>query len=114
LILLTGEPAVLAYHTGELTESANLGKLRRQLGQRLTSFEKPTFTFISLGASRSGIPPQGAGGSSKPAAWEPIVLAYHNRELVVPANLWMKVAFYMLLLRGRKLYTGFLQCGASI
>jgi hypothetical protein len=37
----------------------------------------------------SDMPPQGAGGSSKPADWEPIVLAYQNRELVVPANLRM-------------------------
>jgi hypothetical protein len=49
----------------------------------------------SLGASNSGIPPWGAGCSSKPVDWEPIVLAYHNRELVVPANLWTKVTFYM-------------------
>jgi hypothetical protein len=27
------EPAVLTYDTGELTVSANLGKLRRQLGE---------------------------------------------------------------------------------
>jgi hypothetical protein len=49
----------------------------------------------SLGASSSGIPPQGAGGSRKPADLEPIALAYHRRELVVPANLWTKVTFYM-------------------
>jgi hypothetical protein len=41
----------------------------------------------SLGASGFEIPPQGAGGSNKPVDCEPIVLAYHNRELVVPANL---------------------------
>jgi hypothetical protein len=49
LILLSREPAVLAYHLGELTVSANLGMLRRQLwGQGLTSFEKPT-SFICRG-----------------------------------------------------------------
>jgi hypothetical protein len=40
-------------------------------------------------------PPQGAGGSSKPVDWKPIVLAYHNRELVVSANLRMRVTFCM-------------------
>jgi hypothetical protein len=49
----------------------------------------------SLGASSSGIPPRGAGSSSKPVDSEPIVLAYYNRKLVVPANLWTKVTFYM-------------------
>jgi hypothetical protein len=34
---------------------------------------------------------QGAVGSSKPVDWEPIVLVYHNRELVVPAYLRMRV-----------------------
>jgi hypothetical protein len=31
LIILGREPAVLAYHLGELAVAANLGKLRRQL-----------------------------------------------------------------------------------
>jgi hypothetical protein len=67
----------------------------------------------SLGASSYGIPHRGAdsisepgevekitGGqgltmwetySSKTVDWKPIVLAYHNRKLVVPANFRMRV-----------------------
>jgi hypothetical protein len=57
----------------------------------------PTLSIevTSSGVSSSDIPPQEAGGSSKPVDWEAIVLAYHNRELVVPANLRMKVTLCM-------------------
>jgi hypothetical protein len=27
--------------------------------------------------------------------WEPVVLAYHHRELAVPANIWTKVTYNM-------------------
>jgi hypothetical protein len=53
-----------------------------------------------MGASSSGIPPQGAGGFRKRAGWEPIVLVYHNRELAVPANLWTRVTYYMEVFKG--------------
>jgi hypothetical protein len=33
----------------------------------------------------------GAGVSSKPVDWEPVIRAYHHRELVVPADPWIKV-----------------------
>jgi hypothetical protein len=48
-----------------------------------------------LGASSSDIPPQGVGDSSKSMDWEPIVLAYHNRKLMVPAKLRTRVTFCM-------------------
>jgi hypothetical protein len=54
---------------------------------------KLSFEVTPLGATSSDIPPQGAGGFSKNVDWEPIVLAYHNRELVVPANLRMRVTW---------------------
>jgi hypothetical protein len=49
----------------------------------------------SLRARSSDIPPQRAGGNSKPVDWEAIVLAYYNRELVVPTNLKMRVTLCM-------------------
>jgi hypothetical protein len=49
----------------------------------------------SLGDSGSDIPPQGASGSSIPVDWEPIVLAHHNRDLVVPAKLRTRVTLCM-------------------
>jgi hypothetical protein len=49
----------------------------------------------SLAASSSGILPKLASSPNKPVDWEPVVLAYHHRELVVPANLWTKVTYYM-------------------
>jgi hypothetical protein len=49
----------------------------------------PFIEVTSLGASGSGIPPQGASGSSIPVDWESVVLAYHHRELIFPANLWI-------------------------
>jgi hypothetical protein len=55
----------------------------------------PFIEVTSLGASGSGIPPQGASGSSIPVDWEPVVQAHHHRELVLPANLWMKVTYNM-------------------
>jgi hypothetical protein len=48
-----------------------------------------------LGASSSGIPPQGASGSSIPVDWEPVILAHHHRELAVSANPWMRVTYNM-------------------
>jgi hypothetical protein len=90
------EPVALAYHLGELSEPGEAEKIT--WGQGLTTCEKPTYTFYRghpLGASSSDIPPQGAGGSSKPVDWEPTVLAYHNRELVVQANLRMTVTLCM-------------------
>lgn len=45
--------------------------------------------------SSSVIPPQGADAFSKPVDWEPNVVVYHNRDLMVPANLRSKVAFCM-------------------
>jgi hypothetical protein len=88
LILLSSEPAVLAYHLGELTVSANPGKLRRQPGAGTTpvvrnlpsSFIK--VTSLGARASSAGIPPQGASSASKPVDWESVVLAYHHKELV--------------------------------
>jgi hypothetical protein len=53
------------------------------------------YEVTSLGASSSDISPQRAGESSKPVDWEPIVLAFPNRELVVPANLRTRVTFCM-------------------
>jgi hypothetical protein len=55
---------------------------------------------ITLEASTYDIPQQGAGGSSRHMKWEPLVLAYHNRELVVLAELWMKVTFCVEPLKG--------------
>jgi hypothetical protein len=49
----------------------------------------------SLEASGSGIPPWGAGVSSKSVDSEPVILAYHHRELVVPADPWIKVTYNM-------------------
>jgi hypothetical protein len=90
LVLLSREPAVLAYHLRKLIVSANPGKLRRQLGRRvhqLRNLPLPFTEVTSLGASSSGIlpqkvksfqhtcgwgassfriPPQRAGNSSKP------------------------------------------------
>jgi hypothetical protein len=70
LILLSREPAVLAYHLGELTVSAYPGNLRRQLGGRgspvVRNLPKLFIEVTCLGASSSGIQPQGASGSSKP------------------------------------------------
>jgi hypothetical protein len=39
----------------------------------------PFVEVTSLGASGSGIPPQGPSGSCIPVDWEPAVLAYHHR-----------------------------------
>jgi hypothetical protein len=47
-----------------------------------------------LGVSSYCTTPQEACGYSKPADWEPIVLAY-NRKLVVPGNLGTKMTFYL-------------------
>jgi hypothetical protein len=41
------------------------------------------------------MPPWGAGVSSKSVDWEPVILAYHHRELVVPADPRMKVIYNM-------------------
>jgi hypothetical protein len=68
---------------------------------------------ISLGVSSSDIPPQAAGGSRKTVGWEKIVLAYHNRELVVPANLRIKVDFSMVSLSGPNLRRGAFQYEVS-
>jgi hypothetical protein len=48
-----------------------------------------------LGASGSGIPPWGTGVSSKYVDWEAVIMAYHHRELAVPADLWMKMIYNM-------------------
>jgi hypothetical protein len=55
----------------------------------------PFIGVTSLGVGGSGIPPQGASGSSIPVDWEPVVLAHHHRELAVPANLWTRVIYNM-------------------
>jgi hypothetical protein len=60
-----------AYHPAELRVSANLGKLRRQPGQGLTTCEKPTFTIY------------------RGHFWEPVALAYHHRQLGVLACMWI-------------------------
>jgi hypothetical protein len=49
----------------------------------------------SLGASGSGIPPQGDSSSSIPVDWEPVVLVQHHREMAVPANPWTRVIYNM-------------------
>jgi hypothetical protein len=54
------------------------------------------FTEVtSSEASGSDIPSKGVSGSSIPVDWEPIVLVYHNIELVLPANLRMRVTLCM-------------------
>jgi hypothetical protein len=107
LIPLSREPAVLAYHLRELVVLANLwdglgaSSQPKEAEKTIGGRDSPVvrnllLLFIevtSLGASSSGIPPQGASCSSKPVNWKPLVLAYHHRELVVPANLWMKVTY---------------------
>jgi hypothetical protein len=49
----------------------------------------PLKEVISVEAGGSGMPPQGASCSWIPVDWELVVLAYHNREFVVPADLWI-------------------------
>jgi hypothetical protein len=80
-ISLSREPAVLAYHLGELI-SASPGKMRKQLGEGTHQLGNPAllFTEVTLETSTSGIPPQGASGSSKPVEGL-VVLAYQHREL---------------------------------
>jgi hypothetical protein len=98
---------MLNYSHNTLTQAnkeANAQKLSDEFFQLLTGGRDllvvrnlPTLSIevTSLEASSSNIPPQGAGGSSKPVDWEPIVLAYHNRELLVPTNMRMRVTFCM-------------------
>jgi hypothetical protein len=71
----------------------------------------PTLSIkaTSLGVSSSDIPPQGASGSSKPVDWEQIILAHHNREMMVPANLRTRV--YVEPLSGPKAHKGVLRYG---
>jgi hypothetical protein len=56
--------------------------------QFMRNLPLPFTEATSLGASGSGIPPHGASGSSIPVDWEPVVLAYHNRQMAIPANTW--------------------------
>jgi hypothetical protein len=62
LIILSREPAVLAYHPGKLTVSANPGKLRRQPGagtqMLLRNLPLLIIGATSLAANGSDIPPQ--------------------------------------------------------
>jgi hypothetical protein len=90
MIILSREPAFLAYYPGNLRLSANKGKLSGQLGGRgPTVVRNLPLLFIaatSLGASGPDIPPQGTSVSSIPVDWVPVVLAYHLGELTVSAN----------------------------
>jgi hypothetical protein len=61
-------------------------------GRDLQVVRNLTLLFIEvtfMGASSSGTPPEGVNGSSKPVDWEPVVLAYHHREVAVPENVWI-------------------------
>jgi hypothetical protein len=92
LIFLNRRQAVLEYHTGKLTVSANPEKLKDNMGQRLTSCDKPNFTIYrghTTGSQWLWIPPQEASSSSIPMDYEPVVPAHHHRGLVDPANLWI-------------------------
>jgi hypothetical protein len=37
----------------------------------------------------------GADVSSKSVDWEPVILTYHHRELMIQADPWMKVIYNM-------------------
>jgi hypothetical protein len=49
---------------------------------------------IYLGASGSGLPPQGASGSNIPLDWKKVALAHHHGEFVVSANLWIVSQYF--------------------
>jgi hypothetical protein len=77
-----------------ISQLGEVQKISRGMGL-LVMRNLPTLsTEVNPMRVSSDIPPQGAGGSSKPVGWEPVVLAY-NWKLVVPANLRMKVTFCM-------------------
>jgi hypothetical protein len=61
--------------------------------------------FTLQGASSSGIQLQRASGCSNPVDWEPGVLVHHYRQLVVPADLWIKV-IYNMQTKGRQASSG--------